>query len=80
MPSETSKMDYFKNAVNGIEWNKVPIFGAITNSPKMKSILDFYYIKNNYAAKNRRMWEVALDQLRYEERATRRRNEARKAQ
>jgi len=80
MPSETSKMDYFKKAVDNYDWRTAPIFGAIANSPKMKSILDFYYVKNNYVAKNHRMWEVALDQLRYEELATRRRNEARKAQ
>lgn len=72
-------MDYFKNAVGNIEWDKFPIFGTITNSPKMKSVLDFYYVKNNYTAKNREMWEVALDQLRYEERATRRRNEERRS-
>lgn len=80
MPSETSKMDYFKNAVDNYDWRTAPIFGAIANSPKMKSILDFYYVKNNYVAKNKQMWAVALDQLRSEERATRRRNEARKAQ
>jgi len=72
-------MNYLKYVSENLDWSKFPTIGSIANSPKMKSVLDFYSSKNRYAAKNREMWEIALDQLRYEEQATRRRNEARRS-
>lgn len=68
-------MDYFKK---GIDWSKIPIFGAIVNSSKMQSVLDYYSTKNKYAEKNRHTWEIAMEQLRDVEQDTRRRNDERK--
>ena len=75
----TQRMDYFRRAVDTIEWNKFPLIASVTDMFSAKLHLKNSPPRNDYAEKNRHTWEIALDQLRYEERAARRRNEERRA-
>jgi hypothetical protein len=71
-------MDYFKKAIDAMDWSSIPIFGSMVNSPKMQSVLDYYSTKNRYAEKNRHTWEIAMEQLRIEESLAKRRNDERR--
>jgi len=72
-------MNYFKKAVDNIEWNKFPLIASVTDMLSTKLNLKNSPPRNDCGEKNRHTWEIALDQLRYEERAARRRNEERRA-